>query len=124
MPLSLDQIATELVNDNRPSGPDGCSNVDRLAFLCEVFETDELDLDADYDFTPIVGVKDPMQVAAARHLCLLKLDLLNRNYDNYHVSREEYNAYSAMLIVALQRINWHLHYVEQGLPTPPWPALH
>lgn len=120
---TLEKITEELTFDKRPTGPDGCSNVDRIAFISQVFQTNVIDLSLAYDFTAITQYDDPMEIEAAKHLALLKLDYFNRMYDNFLLTFEQHAEYVAPLILAVQRINWHLQFVRAGLPTPPFSAF-
>lgn len=122
--MTLEEITEALTFDTRPLGPDGCSNVDRIAYVAEVFQLDDIDLTLDYDFTQVIHEKDPVPVLAAKHLALLKIDYLNRLYEHFYLTDEDYAAEVPALILAVQRINWHLHHLERGLPTPPYPAFH
>lgn len=118
--MTPEEITEALACDTRPSGPDGCSNVDRIAFVCQVFDLEQLDLTLAYDFTPVIGVTCPFNVEAAKHLAILKLDFINRLYDNYHMDQAHYESVSAPLIGAIRRIDWHLRHVAEGVPTPPF----
>lgn len=122
--MTVDEITAELTNDARPAGPDGCSNVDRIAFVMEVFKLDVIDLNLAYDFTKVIESRDEFHIMAAKHLALLKLDYLNRLYSHYLMQKRDYDSVSAPLILAVQRIEWHLYHVSRGLPTPPWSAFH
>lgn len=84
---------------------------------------EEIDLTVHYDFTPVTDEDNPIVVAAAKHLALLKLDYLNRLYDHYHLSKDNYDMMSAQLILAIRRIDHHLSFLEAGLPTPPFSAF-
>lgn len=121
--MTLEEIHEALAVDHRPTGADGCSNADRLSFISQVFGLEELDLTLPYDFTTVMDESDPVIIAAVQHLAFLKLDYLNRLYDHGHVDRATYDSLSAPLILSIQRIGHHLHFAEQGLPTPPFSAF-
>jgi hypothetical protein len=121
--LTLEEITEALAHDTRPGGPDGCSNVDRINFVLEVFNLKTIDLTLTYDFTPVIGVDCVFNVQAAKHLALLKLDYINRLYDHFMINKVEYDTVVAPLILAVQRIDWHLFHLEQGVPTPPFAAF-
>lgn len=121
--VTLDEITEALTMDHRPAGPDGCSNIDRLAFVSQVFGLETIDLSIRYDFTSIIEEDNPIMVAAAKHLALLKLDYLNRLYEHYHMAKSDYDSFAAMLILDVRRIDHHLSYLEEGLPTPPFSAF-
>lgn len=121
--MTIEEINESIAFDHRPTGPDGCSAMDRIAFVGQVFGLDTVDLTIPYDFSTIIEEDDPIVICAAKHLALLKLDYLNRLYDHYHLDRETYDALSASLILAVRRIEHHLGFAEQGLPTPPFAAF-
>ena len=118
--MTLEEITEAIATDHRPTGPDGCSNTDRIRFISEAMGIKVIDLTAEYDFTPVTEEDNPVVVAAAKHLALLKLSYLNRLYENYHLSKDNYDMMAAQLILAVQRIDHHLSYLEAGLPTPPF----
>lgn len=120
---TLEKITEELTYDKRPNGPDGCSNVDRIAFIARVFETSVIDLTIEYDFTSITQCDDPMEIEAAKHLALLKIDYFNRMYDKFLLTDEEHSTHTAPLILAVQRIKWHLSHILEGVPTRPFAAF-
>lgn len=121
--MTLEEITEALSHDVRPSGPDGCSNVDRIAFVREVFNLEVIDLNLTYDFTAVIGVDCPFSVEAAKHLALLKIDYLNRMFDHYLINQDDYDRLVPPLILAVQRIDWHLTHVKMGVPTPPFAAF-
>lgn len=121
---SLTEITTDLMEDTRPNGPDGCSNTDRIAFIVEVMEVEHIDLNAKYDFSNITECKDISMVEACKHLALLQLDYINRAHYHYHLSTDDLNLHTSMLILAIQKINWHLHHLGMDRPTPPFPFIH
>lgn len=124
MARPIKEIVQELVADHRPGGPDGATNRDRINYICEVFDTDYIDLLADYDFDRTVLSKDLDKVVASKHLVLLKLELLRRQYDAFHVTEEQYALQSSVLTLAFQKINWHAMHLAEGRITPPFPSLH
>jgi hypothetical protein len=121
--VNLTEITEALAHDHRPMGPDGCSNIDRIRFIIETMGLEVIDLTVDYDFTSITDEDSPIIVAAVKHLALLKLDYLNRLYDHCHLPKDNYDMMSAQLILAIQRIDHHLGFLEAGLPTPPFAAF-
>jgi hypothetical protein len=118
--MTLEEIHDALITDHRANGPDGCSNIDRIRFIGETMQPEVIDLTVDYDFTLVVEEDSPILVAAVKHLALLKLDYINRLYDHCHMMKEVYDAEAAKLILAVRRIDHHLSYLEDGLPTPPF----
>lgn len=124
MPTSLEQITEELMYDTRPSGTDGCSNVDRIAFILEVMEIEHLDLNQKFSFEDVPKCKDISMVEATKHLALLQLEYISRAHYHGHVSIDDYNLHSSVLILAIQRINWHLEHLGMDRPTPPFPFIH
>jgi hypothetical protein len=120
--VTLSEITKALQRDTRPAGPDGCSNVDRITFVAKVLGMRPIDLTEDYDFTGVVGEDDPILVCGAKHLALLKLDYANRLFEHGHMTKQEFDAEAAVLILAVRRMDHHLTFVERGLPTPPFPA--
>jgi hypothetical protein len=122
--LDREQITYELMNDTRPIGPDGCSNQDRILYVVEVFECEVIDLTSTYDFTNAVRCKDTSVVEATKHLALLQLDYHSRLHYHNHITTDELNFHTATLILAIQRINWHLDHLKRDVPTPPFPFIH
>lgn len=118
--MKLEEIIERVVTDTRPTGPDGCSNYDRIVFLKRAFGMDEIDLSGDFDFTSVVEEDDPVMICGAKHLAMLKLDFLNRLYEHMEITQEEYDAEAPGLILAVRRIEHHLRFAEEGLPTPPF----
>lgn len=121
--MKMSEICEALASDHRPNGPDGCSNIDRIKFICNAMNLEVIDLTLDYDFTPVTDEDDPIMVAAAKHLALLKLDYMNRLFDHCYISKQHYDSEAAQLILAVRRIEHHLSYLEDGLPTPPFSAF-
>lgn len=113
-------IAEALSTDTRPTGPDGCSSADRIAFIMEVFEMDQFVISTTFDFTGVTDIDDPIKVCAVKHLALLKLAYTNRCFDHGLLNQQEYDAEAAPLILSVQRIEHHLSFLEDGLPTPPF----
>lgn len=124
VPLSLEQITEELMTDPRPGGADGCSNVDRIGFIMEVMGCSTIDLNATYDFTAVPQCKDISMVEATKHLALLQLEYINRAYYHHHMDIDQLNIHSSHLILAIQRMNWHLEHLGMDRPTPPFPFIH
>lgn len=121
---SLTEITNDLMNDNRPGGADGCSNVDRIAYIVEVLGVSEIDLNMKFDFSSIIECKDIETVEACKHLALLQLDYINRAHYHFHLSTEDLNLHTSVLILAIQKINWHLHHLGMDRRTPPFPFIH
>lgn len=124
MPNSLEQITYDLMTDQRPGAADGCSNVDRIAFIMEVYGVETIDLNAKYDFSQVPTCKDISMVEATKHLALLQLDYVHRAYEHGHLSIDDMNLHTSVLILAIQRINWHLEHLGMDRPTPPFPFIH
>lgn len=124
MPRSLEDITYELINDTRPNGPDGCSNADRIDYILEVFECDSVSLNEDYDWKEVSKSDDPEMVVAAKHLALLQLDWFHRLYYNGFMTIDAFNVKSSVIILGVQRINWHIAHLERGVLTPPFPSIH
>lgn len=121
--MTLEEINHELVTDHRPSGPDGCSNVDRLRFVVTVLQVSSIDLTTEYDFGLIAEETDPVYIAALKHLVLLQLDYIRRLVDHGYMTLDDYEVNSAKISMSVRRIDHHLGYLEDGLPTPPFPAF-
>jgi hypothetical protein len=121
---TIEEIATELVSDPRPNGPDGACNIDRFMYVTEVFGMEEIDFDQFYDFTYVTQCKDVDMVEAVKQVALLKIDFAHRMYDHGHIDIVEFNAEVSHLILSVQRINWHLDHLARDRPTPPFPFIH
>jgi hypothetical protein len=67
--LTHDEIIEALTHDTRPAGWDGCSNVDRIAFVLEVFDLETIDLTIAYDFTPVTEVDCVFQRTGCKTSC-------------------------------------------------------
>jgi hypothetical protein len=117
------EIAQQICEDHRPSGPDGASNMDRLAYVCEVFGTDTIDLDAHYDFANINACKDLDMVEACKHLCLLKMQYTKEMVDFDFMDPMAGDIELNFLTLVVQRINWHLQHLGVDRVTPPFPGL-
>jgi len=124
MTLSRQEIMDACKWDTRPSSSGGASNADRYEFICEVFELDDVDLEQAYDWQVVTKSKCVVAVTAAKEMMLLKLDFINRLFEHGHLTRLEWDMISSPWIIAVQRINWHLHHLELEMPTPPFEAIH
>lgn len=112
-----------LATDPRPGGSDGASNVDRVAFIMEVFKCTELDLDQHYDFSNIIECKDIDTVDACKHLCFLRIEYLLTCVKYGLIDPMEADIGATYLTLSIQRINWHLEHLGMGRSTPSFPFL-
>ncbi len=113
-----------ILSDTRPMGHDGCSNADRAAYICEVFDCEHIDLTASYDFTNINACKDLDYVVACKHLALLKMAFIREAVDYSAMEPMAADINLQYLTLAIQRINWHIRHLAEGKLTPPFPGIH
>ena len=121
--MTLEEINHALVTDQRPSGPDGCSNTDRLRFIVSALQVSSIDLTVEYDFSLIAEESDPVYIAALKHLVLLQFDYIGRLVDHGYMTLDDYETNAAKISMSVRRIDHHLGYLEDGLPTPPFPVF-
>ncbi len=80
---------------------------------------EEIDLSLEYDFTTVIEEPDPVMICGAKHIAMLKLDFTNKLLEHCHITHQDWEATAPALILAIRRIDHHLSFAEQGLPTPP-----
>jgi hypothetical protein len=118
------EIAKNLVADQRPSGPDGASNYDRLIFIGEVFDCDQIDLAADYDLSNIIKCRDIDMVEACRQLAVMQMQYFRELWEADLIDQDDLDVRLAFLTLNIQRMNWHLKHLGMDRKTPPFPNLH
>jgi hypothetical protein len=122
--VNLSDLALELVNDDRPIGPDGCSNAERFNFIMQVFESESLNLNEKFDYSIVLLCRDISMVEASKHIAILQLQYVYMLGAHGLIEQEEIDLNSAVITLAIQRINWHLEHLSMDRPTPPFKFLH
>lgn len=123
MALTLTEILERLTSDTHP-GPDGCNNLDRLAFIMEVLGCEMINLNEHYNFAPVLHSKTPDLIEASKHIAMLQLDYLKRAHENDHIDELSYQHQKASLILDINKLDWHYEHLIEGRPTPPFRFIH
>ncbi len=121
--ISLNEIAYYICADTRV-GVDGCCNQDRTNYVCEVMGTDAIDLMEDIDYRVALTADDPEFVQAAIHLAKLQMLFVDGARLAGWIDEAGAELRLAWFELMLRKMGWHLHHLQQDIPTPPFTFLH
>ena len=120
----LNQIAKSLCENAVPSPDDGVSNVDRVRYIAQVFEVDEIDLTTVIPYEEVLTSDDTSIVEAAIHLLKLQNQFLSAAFYSGLIEPESHELKSAWFMLALNKLYWHRRHLHEGKPTPPFTFIH
>lgn len=121
---SLEEIAYHLCGNPTPSPDDGVSNVERIRYITQVFEVDEINLTTVFPYEQVLASDDTSVVEASIHLLKLQNQFLAAAHFSGHVDPEDYELKSAWFILTLSKLYWHRRHLVEGKPTPPFTFIH
>lgn len=116
---STEEINESVLSSDFPSSADGVSNVERAAFVCEVFNAERIDLNQKIPYEAILKSKDPMKVLAAIHLAQLQYQYTNVCRYEGLIEDERAVLYSSFLQLMIAKLAHRKKYLDAGVTTVP-----